>query len=201
MRSAESSAGYGRRSNPAESNRRPNTIHDSSTWTKRLNDYDPDPPDDADDDFLYEERHGDAQDEHEPPPPYRSPFQQSAAGPSYTSVPCSRCGYNLTGVTIGGNCPECGADIDRSLFAAGHAPANGMAITSMVIGIIAASGLCCCPTGYLGILGLIFGGVALNQINEGSYNNASRGMATAGLICSGVGLVLAFVWTLLLFMN
>lgn len=126
-----------------------------------------------------------------------TPPPRPSAGPSYVAVPCTHCGYNLTGVAIGGNCPECGAMVDNSLYAAGAAPANGMAITSMVIGILAVSGMCCCPTGYLGIVGLIFGLVAKGQLATGAYNNASKGMATAGIICSSIGLGLAVLWTAL----
>lgn len=91
--------------------------------------------------------------------------------------------------------------VDNSLYAASSAPANGYAITSMVIGIVSLTGLCCCPTGFLGVIGLCFGIAANNQIKTGSYNNASKGMATAGLICSGVAIGLAIVWVLLAVLN
>lgn len=129
--------------------------------------------------------------------PSHDPFAPSgdAQGgqPSYVSVPCTQCGYNLTGIAVGGKCPECGAMVDASLYASGSAPVNGMAVTSMVLGIVSLVGLCCCG-GVLGVLGLIFGGVALNQINDGNYSSASRGMAIAGLICSGVSIALSILW-------
>ena len=124
--------------------------------------------------------------------------QPTGGLPSYVPVKCSQCGYNLTGVAIGTVCPECGADVQTSLYAANQAPPNGMAITSMVLGIIAVCGLCCCPTGFLGIIGLIFGIIANNQMSTGSYNNASKNMAMAGIICSSIGIVLGFVWILML---
>lgn len=169
----------------------------------RLDDKDPYEPRDPGDAYA---RRPDPHDYSTPKPsPDPEPSEQEptpsprpiATGPSYVSVPCTSCGYNLTGVAIGGNCPECGARVDNSLYAAGNAPANGFAITSMVLGIIAVSGLCCCPTGYLGIVGLVFGIVANNQMSTGAYNNASKGMATAGLVCSGIGLGLAIFWTLM----
>ena len=126
------------------------------------------------------------------------PSQPTPSGaPSFVSVPCSACGYNLTGVAIGGTCPECGALVDDSLYASSAAPPNGFAITSMVIGIVSVCGLCCCWGGFLGILGLIFGFIANNQMKSGKYSSSSRGMALAGLICSGVALAITSVFLLL----
>lgn len=64
------------------------------------------------------------------------------------------------------------------------APANGLAIASLVCGII--SILCC---GYLlGVLAIVFGVVAKAQGNRG-------GLATAGIVCGIVGLG---IWLLFL---
>ena len=166
-----------------------------------MRDDDPYQPSDPGDEY---ERHPDADEyaipDHDTQPvdpsPSPPPVRHSTA-PEFVSVPCTRCGYNLTGVAIGGTCPECGARVDHSLYASASAPVNGMAVTSMIIGIVSVSGLCCCPTGYLGVLGLVFGIVAMNQMSDGRYSNASKGMATAGLICSGIALGLAVVWTML----
>lgn len=120
------------------------------------------------------------------------------AGPSYVSVPCSRCGYNLTGIAIGGNCPECGALVDNSLYAAGQSPTNGFAVTSMVIGIVAATMVCCPLVSYLGVIGLVFGILALKQLNTGQYAGGSRGMAIAGVICSSLATLAALAWTVMI---
>ncbi|MFK7787969.1 MAG: DUF4190 domain-containing protein [Phycisphaeraceae bacterium] len=133
-----------------------------------------------------------------PQPQQQPPVNYAAAQPSYVNVPCQGCGYNLTGVAIGGTCPECGTTVDSSLYASAAAPANGFAITSMVIGIVSLASSCCCPAGFLGIVGLIFGIVAMNQINNGSYASSSRGMALAGLICSGIALLPATGWVLMI---
>jgi hypothetical protein len=34
---------------------------------------------------------------------------------SDTGVVCPKCGYNLTGATIGGYCPECGTPVEHAL--------------------------------------------------------------------------------------
>jgi len=129
------------------------------------------------------------------PPQYQQPGQPRYA-PSRTTINCMRCGYNLTGVTIGGNCPECGAGVDASFYnSSGPLRANGLAITSMVLGILSLPTFCCCVLSIpLAIAGLIFGIVAMTQLKDGNYTNGSRGMAIAGLICSGIALLLTAVW-------
>lgn len=147
--------------------RRDDYRSDDASGDDRIdNDDDPQSVDNADDDFGYA-----LQSEPEPALPKRSP----SAAPDFVSVPCSRCGYNLTGVAIGSHCPECGTRVDDSLYASGNIQTNGMAIASMVIGF-----------------------VAMDQIKKGHYANASRGMAIAGLICSGVALLPAIGWVLML---
>lgn len=124
------------------------------------------------------------------PPPH--------AGPTYVSVPCTRCGYNLTGIAIGGNCPECGALVDNSVYAAGQSPTNGFAVTSMVIGIVAATMVCCPLVSYLGVIGLVFGILAMKQLNDGRYAGGSRGMAIAGIVCSSLATLAALAWTVMI---
>ncbi|WP_031074753.1 DUF4190 domain-containing protein [Streptomyces sp. NRRL S-118] len=77
----------------------------------------------------------------------------------------------------------------------GHAgwqagPANGMGITSMVLGIIATAGFCMYGLGIiLGILALIFGIVGRKRVQRGEANNG--GMATAGIILGAIGTVVS----------
>ncbi len=128
------------------------------------------------------------------PPPHDNAYPQPV---TQARVTCTRCGYNLTGVSIGGKCPECGAPVDHSLYAAGAATVNAFAITSMVIGIVSVVGLCCCWGGFIGILGLIFGFIAMNQIKTGTYSSSSYGMALAGLICSGTALACTLIFVII----
>lgn len=118
-----------------------------------------------------------------------------------TSITCATCGYNLTGVAIGGTCPECGSRVDPSLGSAGK-PAAGAAIASMVLGIISTvtSPMVCMCIGPVigipcGIAGLICWQLARKPIREGRVSRSSSGMNTAGLITSIIGLAigLAFV--------
>ncbi|MFJ8585501.1 DUF4190 domain-containing protein [Streptomyces sp. NPDC093595] len=69
-------------------------------------------------------------------------------------------------------------------------PANGMGITSMVLGIIATAGFCMYGLGIiLGILALIFGIVGRKRVQRGEANNG--GMATAGIILGAIGTVVS----------
>ncbi|QGV78226.1 DUF4190 domain-containing protein [Streptomyces ficellus] len=81
-----------------------------------------------------------------------------------------------------------------------QAPANGMGITALVLGIISVVLFCAWGLGVvLGILALIFGIIGRKKANRGEANN--HGMALAGIILGAVGIViggtvLAFIiWT------
>lgn len=67
---------------------------------------------------------------------------------------------------------------------------KGFAIASLVLGII---GLLCCCFGWIGmifqVLALVFGIIVLVK------KKAGRGMAIAGIICGGIGLVVAIIFT------
>ncbi|MCM1181345.1 MAG: DUF4190 domain-containing protein [Clostridium sp.] len=66
---------------------------------------------------------------------------------------------------------------------------QGFAIASLVMGILSILSSCCCGFGSLfGILGIIFG--CIQQKNE---NGQKPGMAIAGLITSGIGLLLGIL--------
>jgi ribosomal protein S27AE len=117
-----------------------------------------------------------------------------------SSVRCSRCGYNLTGVSLGGTCPECGASVSAS-FHQNQAPASGKAITAMVLGISSLplffGGVC----GGVGVGGLValpaavlaigFWYAARKDIQRRTVSASSNGMAIAGLVCGSIGGVLS----------
>jgi hypothetical protein len=75
-------------------------------------------------------------------------------------------------------------------------PVNGMAVASMVLGIVGlvfsfipVIGVIAWP---LVILGIIFGGVGISKANQ--VPGSPKGMAIAGLTCSIVGLVICVIW-------
>ena len=63
------------------------------------------------------------------------------------------------------------------------ATTNGLAIASLVLGIVWLGGL-----GAL--LAIIFGAVAISQINRSGGTQSGRGLATAGIVLGGVGVIL-----------
>lgn len=65
----------------------------------------------------------------------------------------------------------------------------GLAIASMVLGIISLVFGCCFPyvTFFTAVLGVIFAGIALAKHTQG------KGMAVAGLVCSIISLVPAII--------
>ncbi|MEU7582886.1 DUF4190 domain-containing protein [Streptomyces sp. NPDC041068] len=69
------------------------------------------------------------------------------------------------------------------------APANGMGVAGLVLGIIAAAGFCLWPLAIvLGILGVVFGAVGRGKARRGEATNG--GQALAGIICGAVGIAL-----------
>lgn len=72
---------------------------------------------------------------------------------------------------------------------------NGKATASLVLGIF--SLFCCGP--LVGIIGIIFGSIALSEIKTNPYSKG-RGMAIAGIVLSIVGIVGGIISTVF-FMN
>lgn len=67
---------------------------------------------------------------------------------------------------------------------------NGMGITAMVLGIVAAGGFCLWPAALvIGPLAIIFGGIGRAKAKRGEATNP--GQALAGIICGAAGTVLA----------
>ncbi|MFE3518108.1 DUF4190 domain-containing protein [Streptomyces sp. NPDC059166] len=75
----------------------------------------------------------------------------------------------------------------------GPAPANGLGIAAMVLGIIAVVGFCMWGLGViLGILALIFGIIGRGRAKRGEATNG--GMALAGIILGSVSIVIGAVF-------
>ena len=89
------------------------------------------------------------------------------------------------------NCKSCGMPFTMEGTTADAAGAsNGYAIASLVLGIV---GLPTCMIGAIAVLGLVFGLIAYSQ--TGAENGgAGRGLAIAGVACSGFGICLTFAY-------
>ncbi|WP_332840355.1 DUF4190 domain-containing protein [Streptomyces alfalfae] len=77
------------------------------------------------------------------------------------------------------------------------APANGIGVAGLVLGIISAVGFCLWPLAIvLGILAVIFGAVGRGKAKRGEATNG--GQALAGIICGAAGVVLGSALLVLL---
>ncbi len=90
---------------------------------------------------------------------------------------CPKCGNNVDDAAV--ICVNCGENLKQ---APAKAPGKGMAVASLVLGIV--SMLCFPPV--TGTLGIVFGAVARTKGNKSP-------MTIAGIICGAVGIVLWIV--------
>lgn len=102
-------------------------------------------------------------------------------------VQCNRCGRSFSAPPGGAAvmCPECGQRVEPMLAGMGvsaQPKGSGMAITSLVLGII---GLVPCFCAIPSLLAAIFGGIALMK------DTAAKGLAIAGLVLGLMGFLIA----------
>lgn len=69
-----------------------------------------------------------------------------------------------------------------------------MAIISLITGIL---GVLCCGSWIFAIAAIILGVLARKEIAESGGTKSGAGMAMAGLILGGVGIVISIIWTIL----
>ena len=74
--------------------------------------------------------------------------------------------------------------------------ANSMALAGMICGIVSLVMLCCCYGLPFNILGIVFSIIGLNKANK-TPNKDGKGMAIAGLICSGISILAAIAFLVL----
>ncbi|MDG1364212.1 MAG: DUF4190 domain-containing protein [Akkermansiaceae bacterium] len=73
---------------------------------------------------------------------------------------------------------------------------NGLAIASMICGILSLVFFCFCGGLFLGIPAVICGHLSLNQLNALGNSQQGRGMAIAGLICGYLGIAFFIIMML-----
>jgi len=127
-----------------------------------------------------------------------------ASGPGHrTDMPgpavvgCAKCGYDIAGQRIGDPCPECGVEI-RQFPLDERGGGGGMAIASMVLGIVSIVGCVFygIPSITAGPLAIWFSVKAKRAVREGRAPRSSQGMATAGLVCGIVGTAIGALYLL-----
>jgi len=71
-----------------------------------------------------------------------------------------------------------------------------MAITALVLGIVAFPGICCwgIPAVILGIVAIVLGRMALGRIRAAGGTIGGRGLAQAGWICGLVAAILGGIY-------
>jgi len=108
-------------------------------------------------------------------------------------MPCVSCGYDLTGITLGSRCPECGSVVR---FGGPDLPGSGKAVTSLVLGILSIVGCFVygLPAIIMGGLAIIFAQIAKSDIRSNKVSANSRGLATAGFVCGIIGTSLGVVY-------
>lgn len=104
-------------------------------------------------------------------------------------IRCPRCS-SLSPITAN-NCRDCGMPFTMegtTLEASGTS--NGFCVASLVLGIIGIPASC---TVITPLLAIIFGIIGLTQLSQSGAESGGRGMAIAGIICGGVGLVITIM--------
>jgi Domain of unknown function (DUF4190)/GYF domain 2 len=74
---------------------------------------------------------------------------------------------------------------------------NGMAVSSLIFGLLSffVGWLCCGP--LFSLLGIIFGFVGISQINKNPTFQTGKGMAITGIILSIIGLIISVILILI----
>ncbi|MBX3403414.1 MAG: DUF4190 domain-containing protein [Phycisphaeraceae bacterium] len=131
-----------------------------------------------------------------PSPRYDTPPVQSA--PAALPPPtCWKCGYNLSGVRVDGQCPECGNPIWSVPPSASD---DKVATTAFILGIsgVVTCVLCIGPLAIgLGIPAIILGRKAsIEAVALQGRPGSSRGTARAAVILGWVTVGLSVLWGL-----
>src|SRR5665213_1397752 len=100
-------------------------------------------------------------------------------------IKCPRC--NSTSPISANNCKACGMPFTMegtTLEAAGST--NGFCVASLVLGIIGIPACVIIPS----LLAIVFGIIGYNQVNKTGVEGGGKGMAIAGIVCGGIGLLI-----------
>ena len=105
-------------------------------------------------------------------------------------IVCPRC--RASSPITANNCKSCGMPFTMegtTLEAAGSS--NGFCVASLVLGIIGIPAFC---SFIPGVLAIIFGIIGYNQVTRNGEGGSGKGMAIAGMVCGGIGVVCGIMW-------
>lgn len=103
--------------------------------------------------------------------------------------PCPACAEDVREAAV--VCRFCRYDFRTRIIGGGAPSTNGFAIASLVLGIV--------WLWFLGsVLAVIFGAIAIAQINHSQGAQTGKGMAVAGVVLGIIGVVIAGVLALLI---
>lgn len=121
---------------------------------------------------------------------YNAEPNPSRAWISTIRTDCPRCRYDLIGLSVGSNCPECGLLIgtvsDQKL------PASVFGTTALLCGILAFPGCVLFGVGtfVFGSLAIVFWLVTRHEVRTRSRSAQSLPTAQAGAICGATAMIL-----------
>jgi hypothetical protein len=112
---------------------------------------------------------------------------------SLETVLCFACKYDVSGLPVGGRCPECGTRVIDAALVKRH---HGMAKAALILGILSLLTwwIYFLLPALLGFTGLLLARRAKREIRGGKGAVASVGMATAAEACCWVALSFAVVF-------
>lgn len=106
-----------------------------------------------------------------------------------SQLTCVKCEYNLTGITVGGQCPECGTPVEQSIIRAQAQQDAPSAKSCMVWGIV--SLVVCQP---IGPIALWYYHKTKREMETGLYAQSSMAMAKAGFWTGLISTILLGLW-------
>lgn len=118
------------------------------------------------------------------PPIHHAPPVEPRLTVEATTYTCRKCRFNLTGLTIGGQCPECGTPVVETLRAGGLETSQN-AIVGLVLGIV--SILVC---GLVAPFAIWMFYRTKSDVAEGRAAPTSMTMAIVGLVLGIVAILI-----------
>jgi predicted RNA-binding Zn-ribbon protein involved in translation (DUF1610 family) len=107
-------------------------------------------------------------------------------------IECQRC-RTLSAITSN-NCRSCGMPFTmEGTTAEAAGSSNGFCVASLVLGIVGIPAFCAVIPA---ILAIVFGAIGYAQVSKSGSNAAGKGLAIAGMVCGGIGLLLLVFFSL-----